>query len=91
MKLDLEIEGPESIAISPNGNEIYTGIVGGEIVRIKESGKVTVVAKFGQACGMIPWTKKAGRNEIQFLLHVACFINLQKENGKYSNVAELPA
>lgn len=54
MKLDLDIEGPESIAIAPNGNEIYTGIVGGEIVRINEIGKVTVVAKFGQACGMIP-------------------------------------
>lgn len=53
MKLDLEIEGPESIAISPNGKEIYTGIVGGEIVRIDENGKVTVVAKFGQDCGMI--------------------------------------
>lgn len=53
MKLDLEIEGPESIAISPNGKEIYTGINGGEIVRIDENGKVTVVTKFGQDCGMI--------------------------------------
>lgn len=53
MKLDVDIEGPESIAISPNGNEIYTGIVGGEIVRIDGNGKVTFVAKFGQDCGMI--------------------------------------
>lgn len=55
MKLDLEIEGPESIAISPKGNDIYTGIVGGEIVRINENGKVTIVTKFGQDCGMIPF------------------------------------
>lgn len=54
MKLDFEIEGPESIAISSNGNEIYTGVVGGEIVRINANGTVTTVAKFGQACGMTP-------------------------------------
>lgn len=34
--------------------------------------------------------QRPGRNQIQFLLHVACFINLQKVNGKYLSVAELP-
>ncbi len=53
MKLDQEIEGPESIAISPNGKDIFTGIVGGEIIRIDENGKVKVVAKFGQDCGKL--------------------------------------
>lgn len=53
MELDVDIEGPESIAISPNGNELYTGVVGGEIVRIDANGKVTFVAKFGQDCGKI--------------------------------------
>lgn len=51
MKLDLEIEGPESIAISPNENVIYTGIVGGDIVRINDKGEVKTVVKFGQECG----------------------------------------
>lgn len=53
IKLNLEIEGPESIAISPKGDEIYTGIVGGNIVRIDQNGKVTIVAKFGEECGII--------------------------------------
>ncbi|KAG4075038.1 hypothetical protein HA402_014437 [Bradysia odoriphaga] len=50
MELDLEIEGPESIAISPNGKDIYTGIVGGEIIRVNENGQVKIIAKFGQEC-----------------------------------------
>lgn len=53
MKLDLEIEGPESIAISQNGRDIYTGVVGGEIIRVNENGQVKIVAKFGEECGML--------------------------------------
>lgn len=52
MKLDLEIVGPESIVISPNGKDIYTGVVGGEIVRINENGQVKIIAKLGEECGM---------------------------------------
>lgn len=50
MKLDLEIEGPESIAVSPNGRDIYTGVVGGEIIRVNEAGQVKIIAKFGEEC-----------------------------------------
>lgn len=46
--LDGEILGPESIAI--RGDEIYTGLIGGDVIRYK-NGKATVVAKFGQDCG----------------------------------------
>lgn len=79
MKLDLQIEGPESIAISPNGKEIYTGIVGGAIVRIDGNGKVTFVAKFGQDCGMI--RLKAEQQHVVHTSHVS--INLQKANGRF--------
>jgi len=48
--LDGKIMGPESIAIRKD--EVYTGLIGGEVVRYKK-GKMEFVAKFGQACGMI--------------------------------------
>lgn len=84
MKIDLEIEGPESIAISPNGKDIYTGIVGGEIVRINEHGKVTVVTKFGQDCGMISLKALNQKpKQTKFHCNIGRFINLQKANGIY--------
>lgn len=44
------ILGPESIAI--RGDELYTGIIGGNVVRYK-NGKMDVVTKFGKDCGML--------------------------------------
>ncbi|XP_021947309.1 adipocyte plasma membrane-associated protein isoform X1 [Folsomia candida] len=41
------ILGPESIAI--RGDELYTGIIGGNVVRYK-NGKMDVVTKFGKDC-----------------------------------------
>jgi len=43
--------GPESIAT--RGDELYTGLIGGDVVRIKD-GKVTPVGRFGKDCGMLP-------------------------------------
>ena len=41
--------GAESIAIQ-KGN-IYTGLIGGDVVRIDKNGEITVVARFGEECG----------------------------------------
>lgn len=46
--LDRPISGPESIAI--RGDELFTGLDGGELVEIK-NGKVIKLAKFGRDCG----------------------------------------
>lgn len=46
--LDGEILGPESIAV--RGDQVYTGLIGGDIIKY-ENGKASVVAKFGVDCG----------------------------------------
>jgi len=46
--LDGEIVGPESIAI--RGNEVYTGLIGGNVIKYVD-GKASLVAKFGSECG----------------------------------------
>lgn len=46
--LDGDILGPESIAI--RGNELYTGVIGGNVIKYA-NGKSEVVAKFGKECG----------------------------------------
>lgn len=43
------ILGPESIAL--RGDEVYSGLIGGVVIRYK-NGKTDLVAKFGQDCGM---------------------------------------
>ena len=45
-----EFPGPESLATRKD--EVYTGLIGGDVVRIKD-GKVSVVARFGSECGKI--------------------------------------
>jgi signal peptidase I len=48
--LEGQIVGPESIAVRKD--EIYTGVIGGDVIRYKD-GKMEVVAKFGKECGNI--------------------------------------
>jgi len=45
---DANILGPESIAVRKD--EVYTGVIGGEVIRYK-NGKMDIVAKFGSKCG----------------------------------------
>jgi hypothetical protein len=54
VKLDREIIGPESLAWRGDEDELFTGIAGGELIRIK-NGKVTTVTQFGNedACGIV--------------------------------------
>lgn len=47
--LDNEILGPESIAV--RGDDLYTGLIGGNVIRVSD-GKSYFVAKFGSECGM---------------------------------------
>ena len=47
--MDGEFFGPESIA--HRKDEVYTGVTGGKILRIK-NGKITTVAQIGTKCGM---------------------------------------
>lgn len=49
LKLDRPISGAESIAI--RGDDMFTGLNGGELVRINtKTGHVSTVAKFGEDC-----------------------------------------
>jgi len=48
IELDQSIIGPESVAI--RGDELFTGISGGELVKIK-NGKVTTITRIGKTCG----------------------------------------
>jgi len=50
-KLDREIVAPDSLSI--RGDEIFTGVLGGDIVRIRKDGSVTTVARFNDKdkCG----------------------------------------
>jgi hypothetical protein len=52
--LDREFQGPESTA-GRNDDEIFTGFVGGELVRINKDGKSKTIAKMGKGnkCGTI--------------------------------------
>lgn len=45
LNLNLKIIGPESIVIAKDG--IYTGVAFGNIIKIKDNGEVTKVAKTG--------------------------------------------
>ncbi len=45
-----EFLGPESIAT--RRDEVYTGVSGGKVVRIKK-GKVETIAQIGKECGML--------------------------------------
>lgn len=50
--LEDQILGPESIAV--RGSEVYTGIIGGEVIRLKGNGdEYDVIAHFGKPCGML--------------------------------------
>lgn len=46
-----KLHGPEAFA-SYNG-ELYTGVHGGYIVKIKENDEVIPIAKFGKQCGKL--------------------------------------
>jgi len=54
VKLDREIIGPESVAL--RGDELFTGIVGGELIRIKD-GKVKTIVRTGSSCGTHQYCK----------------------------------
>lgn len=43
IKVDREFQGPESIAF--RGDEIFTGLIGGELVRIKNGKSTTIIEK----------------------------------------------
>lgn len=48
LKLNREIIGPESIA--SRGDDLFTGLIYGDIIKINKDGKVTTVAKTGKEC-----------------------------------------
>ncbi|CAL8111724.1 unnamed protein product [Orchesella dallaii] len=56
--LNGEVVGPESIAI--RGNELYTGLIGGNVIKYVD-GKASLVAKFGLECEGKWEEKKCGR------------------------------
>jgi len=58
-RLNREITGPESIAVKDG--YLYTGIAGGEIVKISKTGEVSTVVKTGQQQCRGYWDTKCGR------------------------------
>ncbi|XP_035703714.1 adipocyte plasma membrane-associated protein isoform X2 [Folsomia candida] len=59
LKLNREIIGPESIA--SRGDDLFTGLIYGDIIKINKDGKVTTVAKTGKECQGHHWDTKCGR------------------------------